>query len=277
MAARRMATSLGEVTFDHGAQYFTAKDHGFKAQVSRWADAGVVAPWLPGGGDAWVGTPAMNAPLKAMADDLDVRWGTRATAVSRNAGGWTVATEDGGLITADAIVTALPAEQTADLLTPVAGTFGDVARATPSAPCWTVMLAFSAKLATAEDRLRGSDADALGWAARNSSKPGRGAVETWVMQAGADWSAENLEAPAEMIELRMMKALADGLGLDLPEPLVQTSHRWRFARSGRARTDRLWDPEMRLGVCGDWLLGPRIEDAWRSGTDLARHMAGDLG
>ncbi len=277
MAARRMATPPGEVTFDHGAQYFTATDPGFRDQVRQWVDAGMVAPWTPGGDDAWVGTPAMNAPLKAMASGLGVRWGTRATALTQTSDGWVIALEDGGVIIAGAVVTALPAEQTADLLAPVAASFAEIARATPSAPCWTEMLAFPSKLAIVEDCFRGSDADALGWAARNSSKPGRGEMETWVIQAGADWSAENLEAPAEVIETRMMVALADRLGLDLPEPVVRTSHRWRFARSGRAATDRLWDPRMRLGVCGDWLLGPRIEDAWRSGTQLARDMAVDLG
>jgi predicted NAD/FAD-dependent oxidoreductase len=276
MAARRMASPLGDVTFDHGAQYFTTQDPDFLARVRQWADAGVVGLWQAAGDGAWVGTPSMNAPLKALARDRDVRWGTRATALSRTPTGWAVATEDGTVITADALVTALPAEQTADLLAPVAGPFADMARATPSAPCWTLMLAFSERLASAGDCVRGTDADALGWAARNSSKPGRGEIETWVIQAGADWSAGNLEALPETVETRMMEALSRRLGVDLPDPVVRVSHRWRYARSGEAAKSELWDRGISLGVCGDWLLGPRVEDAWRSGTLLARRMAADL-
>jgi len=34
--------------------------------------------------------------------------------------------------------------------------------------------------------------------------------------------------------------------------------------------DALWDAEARIGVAGDWLIAPRVEAAWLSGTRLAR-------
>ena len=34
----------------------------------------------------------------------------------------------------------------------------------------------------------------------------------------------------------------------------------------------LWNERIGLGVCGDWLLGPRVECAWLSGQQLARAM-----
>ena len=36
----------------------------------------------------------------------------------------------------------------------------------------------------------------------------------------------------------------------------------------------LWNGELGLGACGDWLIGPRVECAWLSGRELARQMAG---
>ena len=54
MATRRLATHLGDVTFDHGAQYFTARDADFRDQVDRWAEAGHVSRWPVVGEDAWV-------------------------------------------------------------------------------------------------------------------------------------------------------------------------------------------------------------------------------
>ncbi|MDP3634933.1 FAD-dependent oxidoreductase [Phenylobacterium sp.] len=44
MSARRVETPLGQVTFDHGAQYFTARDPGFQAQVRAWAWPGSARP-----------------------------------------------------------------------------------------------------------------------------------------------------------------------------------------------------------------------------------------
>jgi hypothetical protein len=74
MSTRRMSTPLGEASFDHGAQYFTVRDPAFIARVALWAEAGQVAPWPPAGDDAWVGMPSMNTPIRAMADECDVRW-----------------------------------------------------------------------------------------------------------------------------------------------------------------------------------------------------------
>jgi hypothetical protein len=34
----------------------------------------------------------------------------------------------------------------------------------------------------------------------------------------------------------------------------------------------LWCAEKKLGACGDWLLGPRVECAWLSGRVLAQRM-----
>ncbi len=39
---------------------------------------------------------------------------------------------------------------------------------------------------------------------------------------------------------------------------------WTAARFGNA--------EIKLGACGDWLLGPRVEAAWLSGHRLAMQI-----
>ena len=58
MATRRVDTALGTIAFDHGAQYFTARDPAFVQTVVRWSEESVAARWPAAGDDAWVGTPA---------------------------------------------------------------------------------------------------------------------------------------------------------------------------------------------------------------------------
>ncbi|KQN90093.1 hypothetical protein ASE95_15430 [Sphingomonas sp. Leaf231] len=74
MSTRRVGTPLGEAAFDHGAQYLTVRDPAFLAQVDRWVRDGRVARWSRAGADDWVGTPAMNEPIRAIALDCDVHW-----------------------------------------------------------------------------------------------------------------------------------------------------------------------------------------------------------
>ena len=76
LATRTMSTSNGEVSFDYGTQYFTAADPAFLNKLNEWISEGLVAPWPAAGVDAYVGTPAMSAPVSIMAAKQVVHWGT---------------------------------------------------------------------------------------------------------------------------------------------------------------------------------------------------------
>jgi renalase len=262
MSTRRMLTAAGEAGFDHGAQYFTVRDPAFRARVERWHAMGLAARWPAAGDDAWVGTPGMNAPAKRMAAALEMRCQAQVASLQLEGSLWHV---EGGVF--DAALVAVPAEQAAPLLRPWHPHFADRAAKTLSAPCWTVMATFADRLPIGTDILR--EDGIIGWAARNSAKPGRSGPESWVIQAGPDWSRANLEQDAAAVVAPLLHALSERAGARLPEPLSAVAHRWRFARSGAAGEGSLWDAGLRLGICGDWLLGPRVEAAWVSGAQLA--------
>jgi predicted NAD/FAD-dependent oxidoreductase len=57
------------------------------------------------------------------------------------------------------------------------------------------------------------------------------------------------------------------------QPAWTQIHKWRYALSHPAvesGESALWDAQMRLGVCGDWLADGRIEGAWLSGQTCAK-------
>lgn len=270
MSTRRVTTSLGEAQFDHGAQYFTVRDPRFQTRVERWRADGLALPWPIAGADAWVGVPGMTAPAKAMAANFDVRWSAPVAELRKQKTGWLVLSAAGEENSFDAVVVAVPAEQAAGLLAPVHPGFAAAAGATLSAPCWTLMLAFDQRLAVTDDIIRGTGA--IGWAARNSAKPGRSGPEAWVMQASPAWSVAHLEMVLEDAAALLQREFAVLTGIAVPKPLVSTAHRWRYARSGALGEPALWDRLTRLGVCGDWLIGPRVEAAWLSGTALAERI-----
>jgi predicted NAD/FAD-dependent oxidoreductase len=275
MSTRRIATSAGEAQFDHGAQYFTARDEGFRRRVANWVAQGVAAPWPAAGDDAYVGTPGMNAPVRSMARNHAVRWSALVTRIEVLGSGWRLILGEDEVADVDLVVVATPAEQAAALLASIAPDLADRARATPSAPCWTLMLAFSRGVPAARDCWRGDGV--IGWAARNSAKPGRGGPESWVAQAGPEWSAANLEANPAWVASTLKSELAHMLGAALPPLLGESIHRWRFAKSGAEGSQAIHDPRRRIGVCGDWLIGPRVEAAWLSGAALAETIRAGAG
>ncbi|WP_342151583.1 NAD(P)/FAD-dependent oxidoreductase [Methylorubrum sp. SB2] len=267
MASRQTDTPLGPAGFDHGAQYLTARDPGFRAELEAWRAKKIVAPWPAAGPEAWVGVPDMSAPLRAMADGLPIRWSHRIEILARETEGWRLRGQEFDAGGFDAVLTALPAEQTAALLHEAAPEIAATAAATPSEPCWTAMAAFSERLDGIPDTLR-SEGD-VAWAARDSAKPGRGGPEAFVIQASAAWSRENLERSAEDVARDLLTRFFEAGGATPVAPAHLAAHRWRYAASGKAGRDRLWDPARGIGACGDWLIGPRIENAWLSGHRLA--------
>lgn len=273
MSTRRMATPLGDAAFDHGAQYFTVRDPGFARVVDDWEARGLAARWPAAGADAWVGVPGMNALVRDMADRFDTTFGREVRGFVREKGEWWLVTPEGVEGPFAAVIVAVPAEQAAGLLSLHDFEMARNALMARSQPCWTAMYAFDRPAGGGSDVLR--DRGAVSWAARNSAKPGREGPEAWVVQAGGAWSQTHLERPAEEVAELLLAALVEATGQDLPEPVARAAHRWRYAMTTGTDHGSLWSDTLRLGACGDWLVGPRVECAWLSGTaTAARTVAG---
>jgi renalase len=274
ISTRRVQTPLGEVSFDHGAQYFTARDPRFMHLVCSWSDQGLVAPWPSAGADAWVGVPGMNAIIKQMASAHKVAWGHHVKGMVRTDGKWWLLDETGKSGPYDALILAIPAEQAATMLSLHDFNMARIALMARSQPCWTSMFVFDQPLNDLPPVMR--NRSYIGWAARNSSKPGRDGPEGWVVQASGSWSLEHLEESQEQVSAQLWAALSDVSGSSIPEPIMAVSHRWRYALSPGTGDGALWNPNIGLGACGDWLIGPRVECAWQSGRMLAERCSETL-
>ncbi len=282
MSSRR--TEVGR--FNHGAQFFTARSDGFRDALADWLGAGVAAEWrarfvtIANGAvtedtpaePRFVGAPSMNAIIAHEGKAAGARFGVRVAVPVRDDEGWRLSSEEKeDLGRFDAVVIATPAEQAVDLLA-AAPALAAEARAARSAPCWALMLGFDAPLETPFDAARVVDGP-IAWIAREASKPGREAGERLVVHARADWSAAHLEADPNDIAAHLIGQVRDLLGA--PEPVFASAHRWWFAQVvAGAGEPFAWDAERRIGACGDWRLGARVEAAWTSGDALGRALSG---
>jgi renalase len=273
---------------DHGAQYFVARNEAFRHEVARWEAAGVASRWQPtltvlGGGSSkpdetvrFVGVPRMNAPVNWMATGLQVQSRVRIRDIQHDAAGWRLHSDELGLHTEhyDALVLAVPAPQAAVLLEPLLPLTAMQARAVDMLPCWTLMLHLDHTYAPGYDAAFVNEGP-LRWIARDSSKPGRQGGEVWVMHASPEWSAAHLEEDEAMVAGQLLDAFAR-LGGPTANVVRAVAHRWRYARAGAASSRRaLWLPAVQVGLCGDWMGGGRVEDAWLSGREIATQLLSD--
>ena len=282
--------------FDHGAQYFTARDARFRAMVDAWRGRGVVAEWAarfaavdaPGAMRAvradeprWVGVPGMSAVAGDLAAGLarfagraTVRFGALVTRLERTGAGWTTWREgEAAGETFDALLVCTPAPQALALVEGHAAV-ADRVREARATPCWAAMCAFDAPLDVDADALFVNLAGApLAWASRDGSKPGRPAGERWVLHATPAWTEAHLDDAPGDVARALVDALAAATGRRLPAPAFADAHRWRYAQGALdPAPGAIVDAAAGLAVAGDWCHGARIEGAWLSGVTAAERL-----
>ena len=284
-AGGRMSTRRFDgLQFDHGAQYFTARDARFRRWIAAWQARGLLTEWQPrlvsidvdGITEKpeplprFVATPGQNALVKHVLSDLPVRFDMQVSRIARESGVWRVFdAADALLAQAEQLLLCLPAPQAATLLSEFPAAL-NYARAANMLPCWAMMVAFQPALPLPFDAAF-VNTGALSWIARDSSKPGRScAMDCWVLHANAAWSELHMDDSAEQICNALVAEFARITGAEIV-PVHLSAHRWRYAL-GKLDGDidgHFYDADLQLGIAGDWCAGGRVEGAFLSGQALA--------
>lgn len=277
--------------FDHGAQYFTARDPRFLSQIERWQKAGIVAPWLfepmtwrrgelrssPDRENRWVGVPGMSSLGRHMAKELPIKCETHIEEIQRRPDGWWLTDHHGVRHGPHAgLIISAPGQQTAELLPTASPLRASVARIKMQ-PCWAVTLAFKQKITKPWVQGIFCDHPQVRWVACNSKKPGRhGVPETWIMHMQPQWSAAHLHVTQPQLLAVAKQSLGEILQHSLPAPEHTHVHRWLYAQpADEDGMDSIHDAHRHLAVCGDWTLGGRVEGAYISGLRAAGAVAGE--
>ena len=283
----RMSTRYaGDYEFDHGAQYFTARDPRFQNAVERAIEQGVVAPWdgrafylkdgaiePDTGGDRLIATPRMNSWAKSLAQGLNIMLGARVSSLSRQDGRWTLIFEDeterGDF---DAVICAVPSAQ-AEALLPAEFSGMDAIRAAKMDACFALMVGFDKPHDFGWDSLRVNDG-VNAWLAVNSDKPGRvKAMTTLMVHAAPDWSNAHADADRSWVQTEMETSARKICGIEISDAPHIALHRWLYASvSASPKQAALHDPVLGLAACGDWCLGGRVEGAYLSGLAAADNL-----
>jgi predicted NAD/FAD-dependent oxidoreductase len=282
----RMATRRSSgFEFDHGAQYFTVRHPTFRVVVDSWIRDEVAALWegriavLENGQlrfkseqtQRYVGTPRMNSVVRHLARGIQIDFETRVTGLDKQESHWYLMAEQtvcSGSF--DAVILTIPSPQAAELLGD--RSFSDPRMQTTMYPCWAVMAAFERRL---DLPFEGAfvNHSAISWISRNSSKPERGDQECWVLHGSPEWSRDFIEASQDWAAENILASFFAETGIKRNEPSWLKAHRWRFAQAAEPETQGcFWNSKERLGICGDWCSGSRVEGAFLSGRAIAEQV-----
>ena len=290
--AGRMSTRRdGDFSFDHGAQYFTAKGEGFRRELEPFIQNGTVQPWQANfaemsrdgmisaramGATPWVAAPGMTSLVKTMATPLDCQHGATISRLSRKAKSWQLLDADGTVMgEAEWVVAAIPARQAADLLPPEFSKRHALEKVRMLG-CFSLMLGFDAPPALPFDACFIED-QPVGFIAENGTKPGGRRRGSLTVQARNEWAEDMLETPEEAQAI-MAEWLRDRLDIKVSDAACQLFHRWRYASvAAPLGAPYLLDEDLCLGAIGDWCIRGRVESAYDSAAALSAQMKVMLG
>ena len=279
MATRRFKGGV----FDHGAQFFTARDPQFQKLVDGLENEGIVRQWSQGfpesgamtradGHPRYMGVGGMTSIAKKLSQDLEVHLQTAAMAISFDGEFWHIQTIDGRTYNGDCLILTAPIPQSLSLLKA-----GEVSLAKREAKqlqtvqyysCLAVLVLLDGPSQIPYPGGMKFESGPIQWLGDNTQKGISPKMTAVTIHASADFSQQNFEMNSEQIAESLITAAKPWLGGGIQDWQL---HKWRYSQPLHTYPERfLKIPDYpSLLFAGDAFGGPRVEGAALSGIAAA--------
>ncbi len=273
LASRR----IDGATFDHGAQFITARTPRFTAALSQAREDGAAVEWCHGFADdadghpRWRGHPGMSAVAKHLARGLTLSLETPVVAVRLVEGRWRAECSTGAVVEANAVVMTAPVPQSLALLDAGGTVLAPAMRARLDAieyeRCLAVMAVLDAPSRLAPPGGLALHDGPIAWIADNQLK-GISAEPAVTIHATHDFSLAHWDLDRQESGRILLEAASEHLGAGVKTFQV---HGWRYSKPMMLESDlsvRVSESPP-LMLAGDAFGGARVEGAALSGWAAA--------
>ncbi len=117
----------------------------------------------------------------------------------------------------------------------------------------------------------------IAWASNeNSKKRFSSTTNYWTIQTVENYSKKIInkyKKKKNYYSKQIIKEFAQILGFDYKTFKVFKIHGWKYSFSNfKSDKECYWDSKLRIGLCGDWFMGPKAESAWLSANNLYKRI-----
>jgi renalase len=285
---RAASRTVQGTRIDHGAQFVTAREPRFRAEVEAWLEDGTLRHWTTGiptwtraggwreaAGEAhprYACPSGMNALGKALAAGLDVTRAVLIAGVRADAGGWLAETSAGRSWHARHLILSPPLPQTLALVGTVDLPSALMTRlsSVDYAPCHAVVAGFEGVTPPVWAAVRLPEEPDLALIAHDASKRDASAAPvTLVLHGTPAFTRRTFEWSAEAVMAALLAAATPLLPW-ATTPAWTHHHRWRYARPEWTLDGEALEVCDGLTLCGDAFGGGRLEGAYLSGLAAAQ-------
>ena len=264
-------------TFNHGAQFVTAKGAEFASLLAMAKVARSVKDWqISDDKIVQIGTPSMRDLPQFVATGLMIRQQTEITKIAHHGGHIGFFDKDDLVATGRKAIITAPAAQTARLLADIYTDLAATAGLASYDPCWTIMLGLEDDYGLGNAPLRGEAAGiafSVSEMTRSNQQSNLGAPALTIQATGA-WSQQHLQDDPQTVIESLCQIWQNLNGKPFSKIITATAHRWLYAKVITAvpsDATRLSN-DGKLAIAGDWLGGPRVEQAFDSGQQAYLYL-----
>ena len=117
----------------------------------------------------------------------------------------------------------------------------------------------------------------ISWAANeNSKKRFSSSNNYWTIQASNNYSKKIIniyKKRKNYFSKELIKEFSNITGLKYSSFKVFKIHGWKYSYNHIGSSEECyWDSNLRIGLCGDWFIGPKAESAWLSANSLFKKI-----
>jgi renalase len=274
-----------DLNFDHGLQYISPKSKEFAKFILDLEKKKILKKWQGNHLDftfekkdelpKYIGVKGNNAIPKYLIKNIKTNFQSLITNIKLNDSYWEITVNNKEKINFKNLILTSPYPQLISLTSKYLPK-QIIKSKTRMIPNVTVMLAYKNNLKMNINSIKFNN-DKLAWAANENSKERfRSSELLWTIQCTQEYSKKiiNLFKDNKNFYINeITKQFENLIGFKSKDLIFKNIHGWKYAYIFQdVNLSSYWLNKINLGLCADWMIGPKAEDAWLSAYSLYRQI-----
>ncbi len=272
------------LSFDHGVQYISPKSKEFLKFIKTLCKKKEAKIWTGNHLDftfekkeiseKFIGMKGNNFISKFYTRKIKISFQSSVKTIFNNKYFWEVRLDNGENIQAKSIILTCPFPQSKK----IAGKYLEKKISNLKInmePNITTMLAFKNQKTVPVSSIKFND-NILTWAANENSKNRFNSSNSlWTLQSSIGWARKNINhyKKSNKAENILVSKFLNFTGYKKNKIIFKKTHGWKYSYNlNGSPLKSYWNKKLRLGLCADWFIGPKVENAWLSANDLAKKI-----
>jgi len=271
----------GSLSFDHGLQYFSPKLTNFKKFILKLNKKKILKEWSGNHLDftfkkkinliKYIGTKGNNDFCKYLIRNIKSNYLATITNVKFNTNYWIITLNNREKVFFKYLIITCPFPQLKKLISKYLNK-KILNHKVKMVPNITLMVAYKKNSNIPISSMKFNN-EIISWASHENTKNRfKSSQSLWTLQCSEKFSKKNidlLKKNKKKYQTLILKKFEELTGFKTKNVIFKTIHGWKYAyNKTNSKINSLWLDKFSLGVCSDWLNGPKAEDAWASANSL---------